>query len=183
MIVFCSNKSFSGCCEPLYLNQNCSVAIGYLSWMNSAISFCICLPFSCFCRRTSKPATEVVPWGSFLSVCGGGQRHSDTAGVRSRTLFVCVWEPVGVCENELWMRDSRSHALVCACQSPDGRTCVCVSAEGADLFHTAALSSRSAVAQNITGRKTNRKPKSSERRREQASDVVNDPDRRVLFRF
>lgn len=43
----------------------------HLSWTNSAISFCICFPFSCFCRRTSKPATEVVPWGSFLSVCRG----------------------------------------------------------------------------------------------------------------
>lgn len=57
----------------------------YLSWINSAISFCSCLPFSCFCRRTSKPVTNVVPWGSFLSVWGRGAHHSVTATMSSRT--------------------------------------------------------------------------------------------------
>lgn len=35
--------------------------------MNSDISFCICLPFSCFCSSSSKPATVPLPCGSFLS--------------------------------------------------------------------------------------------------------------------
>lgn len=41
----------------------------YLSRTNSAISFCICFPFSCFCSNTSNPVMQPLPWGSFLSVC------------------------------------------------------------------------------------------------------------------
>ncbi|TNN50624.1 hypothetical protein EYF80_039198 [Liparis tanakae] len=38
--------------------------------MNSAISFCICFPFSCFWSSTSKPVMQTLLWGSFLSICG-----------------------------------------------------------------------------------------------------------------
>lgn len=44
--------------------------LAHLSLMNSAISFCICFPFSCFCSSTSNPDT-VAPWGSLLSACRG----------------------------------------------------------------------------------------------------------------
>lgn len=40
----------------------------YLSRTNSAISFCICFPFSCFCSKTSNPVTQPLLWVSFLSV-------------------------------------------------------------------------------------------------------------------
>lgn len=39
-----------------------------LSRMNSAISFCICFPFSCFWSKTSNPVIQPLPWVSFLSV-------------------------------------------------------------------------------------------------------------------
>lgn len=39
-----------------------------LSRMNSAISFCICFPFSCFWSKTSNPVMQPLPWVSFLSV-------------------------------------------------------------------------------------------------------------------
>lgn len=42
----------------------------YLSRMNSAISFCICFPFSCLCRMTSNPVMQPLPWGSLLSAYG-----------------------------------------------------------------------------------------------------------------
>lgn len=41
----------------------------YLSRMNSAISFCICFPFSCFCSKTSKPVMQLLLWASLLSFC------------------------------------------------------------------------------------------------------------------
>lgn len=41
----------------------------YLSRMNSAISFCICFPFSCFCSRTSNPVMQLLLWASLLSFC------------------------------------------------------------------------------------------------------------------
>lgn len=41
----------------------------YLSRMNSAISFCICFPFSCFCSKTSNPVTQLLLWASLLSFC------------------------------------------------------------------------------------------------------------------
>ena len=37
--------------------------------MNSAISFCICFPFSCFCSKTSNPVMQPLPWVSLLSPC------------------------------------------------------------------------------------------------------------------
>lgn len=41
----------------------------YLSRTNSAISFCICFPFSCLCSKTSKPVRHPLLWLSLLSVC------------------------------------------------------------------------------------------------------------------
>lgn len=105
----------------------------YLSWINSDISFCICLPFSCFCRGTSKPATEVVPWGSFLSVWGkrrpSGKHNRGPSGAVAS--FVRMSGSRWVRNFVKWMCDSHSHVkegmcLVCVHQSAMCVFCVCV---------------------------------------------------------
>lgn len=50
-------------------NTQGEAVVIYLSRMNSAISFCICFPFSCFCSKTSNPVMQLLLWASLLSFC------------------------------------------------------------------------------------------------------------------
>ncbi len=91
--------------------------LAHLSLMNSAISFCICFPFSCFCSSTSNPDT-VAPWGSLLSACRGQSdvthtvscmlplhQHQTVNNTWARSYVcesghMCAWVTAWVCMNQ-----------------------------------------------------------------------------------